>query len=57
MMKFKCQFTLGAMVLALMTIVPSVAQASTPSASHTHAHLFHDRTPRVHDHGTHAHHS
>jgi hypothetical protein len=42
---------LAAFAIGLMTLAPSVAQASTPEA-HSHAHMSHNRAPRVHFHSS-----
>ena len=43
-------------VALLLTLTPSLALAHTHEAqSHMRPRLFHDRAPRPHDHGTHAH--
>jgi len=54
-MKSKYYAVFASLVIAAMTLAPSVAQASTPGI-HAHSHLVHDRTPHVHDHGSHSHH-
>jgi hypothetical protein len=56
-MKSIVKLSLAYFVLAGMMVVPAVAHASAPPASRTHSPLAHDRTPRVHDHSAHTHHS
>jgi hypothetical protein len=52
-MKSKFQLVLASLVVALTALVPSAAHASTPGVARTRAHMFHNRTPRVHFHGSH----
>jgi hypothetical protein len=56
-MNFKLQLALLAVITAVFALAPSAAQAGTRGMQHAHAHQFHDRTPRVHDHGAHSHRS
>jgi len=56
-MKMKYKLALASLVMALMTLVPSAAHASTPGVTHSHSHQSHDRTPHVHQHGATSHHS
>jgi len=56
-MKLNLQLALLALIAAVFALAPSVAQAGTRGVQHTHAHQFHDRTPRVHEHGAHSHRS
>ena len=56
-MKFHPQFVLAALIVVLMTLlsVPAYA-AKTPNGGHEHTQTYHDRTPRVHAHGSHPRH-
>jgi hypothetical protein len=50
-MKIITYRALASLALAMVTLAPVAALASTPS-THDHSPLIHDRTPHVHDHST-----
>jgi len=56
-MKFKLQLAFLAVIAVALTLAPATAQAGTRGAQRAHGHQFHDRTPHVHEHGAHSHHS
>jgi hypothetical protein len=56
-MKLNYRFALAAIALFMMALAPSAANAAPHGAGHMHSLLFHDRSPHVHSHGSHPHHS
>jgi hypothetical protein len=58
-MKSKMQVTLAASALAfLMILMPASAFASrNTGTARMHNETYHDRTPTVHEHSSHSHHS
>jgi hypothetical protein len=56
-MRTTYQLVLALLVMAVMTLMPSAANASGPGVGHAHSHFFHNRAPRVHNHGSVSHRS
>jgi hypothetical protein len=55
-MKVLYQIALASLVFSLSILAPASAYASsTETSARPHELTYHDRTPRVHTHGTHSH--
>jgi hypothetical protein len=55
-MKLNIHLTCAFLLVAVMTLVPASAYALGMSdGGHPHSQTYHDRTPKVHSHGSHPH--
>ena len=55
-MKVLYQIAFASLVFGSLAVVPASAYASqTVNSVHTHSLTYHDRTPKVHMHGSHSH--
>jgi hypothetical protein len=55
-MRLNTNLTLAFLLVALMSLVPASAYAARGAGGgHPHSQTYHDRTPRVHPHGSHPH--
>jgi hypothetical protein len=54
-MKLSLQVAFASVVSVLVALAPASAYARTSNEAPTHTQTYHDRTPRVHTHGTHSH--
>jgi hypothetical protein len=55
-MKLSYSIALASLLAALMTLAPAYGlTARRTSSGHPHSQTYHDRTPKVHSHGSHPH--
>jgi hypothetical protein len=55
-MKLNIHLTRAFLLIAVLTLVPASAYASGRSGgAHPRSQTYHDRTPKVHSHGSHPH--
>jgi predicted secreted Zn-dependent protease len=54
-MKTFLQLAFASLLLAAAAVIPVTAYAIDGQSGHNHSAAYHDRTPRVHIHGSHPH--
>ncbi|MDR3745956.1 MAG: hypothetical protein P4K80_07500 [Acidobacteriaceae bacterium] len=54
-MKTFLQLAFASLLFAVATLIPTAAYALDGQGGHSHSAAYHDRTPKVHIHGSHPH--